>query len=39
MFVRKAHGSLRLCIDYGGLNEVTRKYAHLLPRTDDTYSR
>jgi hypothetical protein len=25
LFVRKADGSLRLCIDYRGLNEVTRK--------------
>jgi hypothetical protein len=26
-FVHKAYGSLRLCIDYRGLNEVTRKDA------------
>jgi hypothetical protein len=36
LFVRKADGSLRLCIDYHGLNEVTRKYAYPLPRVDDT---
>ena len=36
LFVRKADGSLRLCIDYRGLNEVTRKYAYPLPRVDDT---
>jgi hypothetical protein len=35
-FVRKAYGSLRLCIDYRGLNEVTRKDAYPLPRVDDT---
>jgi hypothetical protein len=35
-FVRKADGSLRLCIDYRGLNEVTRKDAYPLPRVDDT---
>jgi hypothetical protein len=35
LFVRKANGSLRLCIDYRGLNEVTRKDAHPLPRVDD----
>jgi hypothetical protein len=36
LFVRKADGSLRMCIDYGGLNEVTRKGAYPLPRVDDT---
>jgi hypothetical protein len=36
IFVRKADGSLRLCIDYRGRNEVTRKDAHPLPRVDDT---
>jgi hypothetical protein len=35
LFVRKANGSLRLCIDYRGLNEVTRKDAYPLPRVDD----
>jgi hypothetical protein len=35
LFVRKADGSLRLCIDYRGLNEVTRKDAYPLPRVDD----
>jgi hypothetical protein len=35
-FVRKADGSLRMCIDYRGLNEVTRKDAYPLPRVDDT---
>jgi hypothetical protein len=34
--VRKAHGSLRECIDYRGLSEVTRKEAYPLPRVDDT---
>jgi uncharacterized membrane protein len=36
LFVRKAYGSLRLCIDYRGLNEVTRKDAYPLPRVDNT---
>jgi hypothetical protein len=36
LFVRKADGSLRLYIDYRGLNEVTRKDAYPLPRVDDT---
>jgi hypothetical protein len=34
--VRKADDSLRLSIDYRGLNEVTRKDAYPLPRVDDT---
>jgi hypothetical protein len=34
--VVKFDGSLRLCIDYRGLNEVTRKDAYPLPRVDDT---
>ena len=36
LFVRKADGSLRMCIGYRGLNEVTRKDAYPLPRVDDT---
>jgi hypothetical protein len=36
LFVRKADGSLRLCIDYRGLNEVTRKDAYPILRVDDT---
>jgi hypothetical protein len=36
LFVLKAYGSLRMCIDYRGLNEVTRKDAYPLPRADDT---
>jgi hypothetical protein len=36
LFVRKADGFLRLCIDYRGLNEVTRKDAYPLPCVDDT---
>jgi hypothetical protein len=35
LFVRKADGSLRLCIDYRALNEDTRKDAYPLPRVDD----
>jgi hypothetical protein len=35
-FVRKADGSLRLCIDYRGLYEVTRKNAYPFPCVDDT---
>jgi hypothetical protein len=36
LFVRKIDGSLRLCIDYRALNEVTRKDAYPLPRADDS---
>jgi hypothetical protein len=36
LFVRKADGSLRLCIGYRGLNEVPRKGTYPLPRVDDT---
>jgi hypothetical protein len=35
--MRKVDGSLRLCIDYRGLNEVTRKDAYPLPRVEDTF--
>jgi hypothetical protein len=34
--VREAEGSLRLCNDHRGLNEVTRKDAYRRPRVDDT---
>jgi hypothetical protein len=36
LFLRKAYGSLRLCIDNCGDNGVTRKDAYPLPRVDDT---
>jgi hypothetical protein len=36
LLVRKAYGSVRLCIDYRRLNEVARKDAYPLPRVDDT---
>lgn len=36
VMVRKKDGSWRFCIDYRGLNSVTVKDAHPLPRTDDT---
>lgn len=34
-FVIKENESLRLCIDYRGLNIVTIKNKYLLPRIDD----
>jgi hypothetical protein len=36
LFVQNADGSLRLCIDYPGMNEVTRKDDYPFPRVDDT---
>jgi hypothetical protein len=35
LFVRKKDGSLRLCIDYRQLNQVTVKNKYPLPRIDD----
>ena len=35
--VRKKDGTLRFCVDYCKLNEVTRKDAYSLPRIDDTF--
>jgi hypothetical protein len=39
LFVRKINGSMRLYIDYRGLNEVTRKDASPLSRLDDTHAK
>jgi hypothetical protein len=36
LFLRKADGSFCSCIDYRGLNEITREDAYPLPRVDDT---
>ncbi|WZY70984.1 hypothetical protein YC2023_003224 [Brassica napus] len=35
LFVRKKDGSMRLCIDYRGLNRVTVKNKYPLPRIDE----
>lgn len=35
VLVKKRHGGLRFCVDYGKLNDVTRKGAYPLPRIDD----
>ncbi|GBG86664.1 hypothetical protein CBR_g41726 [Chara braunii] len=35
LFVPKKEGKLRMCIDYRGLNRITRKNVYPLPRIDD----
>ena len=35
LLVKKTDGSMRLCIDYRRLNQVTIKNKYLLPRIDD----
>ncbi|GBG68154.1 hypothetical protein CBR_g2705 [Chara braunii] len=35
LFVPKKGGKLRMCIDYRGLNRITRKNAYPLPRIDE----
>ena len=39
LFVRKKDGSLRLCIDYRKLNQVTIKNKYPLPRIDDLFDQ
>ncbi|XP_070010710.1 uncharacterized protein [Nicotiana sylvestris] len=39
LFVRKKHGSLRMCIDYRQLNKVTIKRKYPLPRIDDLFDQ
>jgi len=39
LFVKKKDGSMRLCIDYRGLNDVTIKYKYPLPRIDDLFDQ
>jgi hypothetical protein len=31
LFVKKKDGSLRMCVDYRGLNKVTKKNRYILP--------
>ena len=39
LFVKKKDGSLRLCVDYRGLNKVTIKNKYPLPRIDDPFDQ
>jgi hypothetical protein len=39
LFVRKKDGTLRLCIDYRKLNQVTIKNKYPLPRIDDLFDQ
>ena len=39
MFVKKADGSLRLCVDYRGLNEITIKDRYPLPLIRETLAQ
>lgn len=38
LFAPKPDGTLRMCIDYRGLNAVTERDVFPIPRTDDMYS-
>ena len=37
VFVKKSDGTLRLCIDYHKLNELTIRNRYPLPRIDDMF--
>lgn len=39
LFAKKADGSLRVCVDYRGLNEITVKNRYPLPRIDEMLDR
>ena len=39
LFAPKPDGTLRMCIDYRGLNAVTERDVYPLPRADDLYRR
>ena len=39
VFAKKKDGSLRLCVDYRGLNKVTKKCRYPLPRIDELLDR
>jgi hypothetical protein len=39
LFVKKKEGSLRMCVDYRGLNKITVKNKYPLPRIDELLDR
>ena len=39
LFVKKANGQWRLCVDYRKLNAITKKDRYPLPRIDETMKR
>ncbi|KAJ2914471.1 hypothetical protein MD484_g5943, partial [Candolleomyces efflorescens] len=39
LFVRKKSGELRLCVDYRGLNNITKKNRYPIPHIDDLLDR
>lgn len=39
LFIKKKDGSLRLCVDYRGLNNITKKDRYPLPRIDELLDR
>ena len=39
LFVKKKDGSLRMCIDYRGLNNVTIKNKYPLPHIDELFDQ
>ena len=39
LFVKKKHGSLRMCINCSKLNNVTIKNKYPLPRIDDLFDK
>ena len=39
LFVKKKDGSMRMCVDYRGLNEVTIQNKYPLPRIDDRFDQ
>lgn len=39
LFVKKKDGSLRLCVDYRALNDITTKDRYPLPRIEETLNQ